>query len=376
MSGGIRPLERRDIDEVTALYELVARSGSGTPPPGLAGHFEETFLDHPWADPDIPSLVYEEADGTIVGFISSQVRRMRFGDRMLRFGCSGHLVTLPEARTRAVGAFLMRAYMTGPQDLTFTDTASNVVRRIWESLGGERSLLGCLGWVRLFRPWHASADLMARHRPLGRAGTAAAPVLTALDAASVVVARRVFEPPGPIGSTDELTPEALAEHLPRLARSFPMRPAYDEDGFASWLLDAVEAVRSRGRLVKRLVRGQDGRARGWFIYYHQPDGIAQVLQVAGAERDIDDVLDHLLYAAWLDGAAGVQGRVEPHLFRSLGERRCMFHASGYLALIHGHDDRILHTIQSGRALLTRLEGEWWMGHHLEPFGASLNGSGR
>ena len=45
----------------------------------------------------------------------------------------------------------------------------------------------------------------------------------------------------------------------------------------------------------------------------------------------------------------------------------MLHRAGYLALIHARDPEVLHAVQAGRALLTRLEGEWWMGHHLEPF---------
>ena len=54
----IRPLERSDLPAVATLYELVARSGSRTPAPGLERYFEKTFFDHPWADPEIPSLVF------------------------------------------------------------------------------------------------------------------------------------------------------------------------------------------------------------------------------------------------------------------------------------------------------------------------------
>ena len=71
----IRPLERDDLPQVVSLYEHVARSGSRTPPPGLAAYFERTFLDHPWADPEIPSLVYADGD-KIVGFLGSSVRRL------------------------------------------------------------------------------------------------------------------------------------------------------------------------------------------------------------------------------------------------------------------------------------------------------------
>jgi hypothetical protein len=45
----------------------------------------------------------------------------------------------------------------------------------------------------------------------------------------------------------------------------------------------------------------------------------------------------------------------------------VFHSAASLALIHSRNIDLLHAVQSGRALLTRLDGEWWMGHHLEPF---------
>jgi hypothetical protein len=369
----IRPLEREDIPKVASLYEHVARSGSRTVPPGLAAYFERTFFDYPGADPQIPSLVYLDDDGRIAGFLGSSVRRLSFEGRSVRLGISGQLVTEPEVRNRAAGAFLMKEYMNGPQDLTLTDTASDLVRRIWEGLGGETSQLACVGWVRLFRPWRFAADYLGRRR--GRPGLAggARPVWAALDAASAAVARGALRPDEPEGSAEELTPAAIANHLPAVAKSFPLRPAYEED-FAAWVLGALREVKTRGELIARLVRGRDGSVRGWYVYYLPPGGIAQVIQLAANERAVDDPLDHLLHDAWSRGASGVQGRVEAHLREPLSRRRCVFHASGYLALLHSRNPELLHAIQAGRALLTRLEGEWWMGHHLEPFGGSWRGT--
>ena len=76
----IRPLERADLPQVVSLYEHVARSGSRTPPPGLAAYFERTFLDHPWADAEIPSLVYADGD-KILGFLGSSVRKLELEGR-------------------------------------------------------------------------------------------------------------------------------------------------------------------------------------------------------------------------------------------------------------------------------------------------------
>lgn len=362
--GEIRPLQRDDLDQVTSLYEHVARSGSRTPPPRLAEYFEETFFDHPWADPEIPSLVYTEPDGRINGFLGSSVRRFVFDGRPVRVGVSGQLVADPEARGHAPGAFLMNAYLTGPQDLTITDTASELVRRIWEGVGGETFHLACVGWVRIFRPWQFASGYRGRSERLGAPGRAR-PALSGLDAATKTLLGRVLRPewrPGAEGR--ELSTADMVANLEAVTENVRLRPAYDEE-FLEWLFGQLAAIAGRGQLRRRIVHG-GGRVRGWYVYYLQPGGISQVLQIAGDERDVGDVLDDLFRDAHAGGAAGLQGRVEAHLLEPLSQRRTLLHPSGYLALIHARDPDLLYAVQSGRTLLSRLEGEWWMGHHLLP----------
>ncbi len=361
----IRALERSDLPEVANLYEHVARSGSREAPPGLAGYFEDTFLDYPWADPEIASLVYVD-DGRITGFLGSNVRRFTYDGDPIRLAISGQLVTDPSARSRAAGAFLLRRFLDGPQDLTITDTASDQARRIWEGLGGETSHVGSIGWARVFSPLRSVWDFKTRDGG-GRMTPVLRPVLSAVDAAGKLVARRALKVNAPQGSTEPLTAEAMGEHLEAVAKPYRLRPAYDDHAGTAWLLEQIARVEPRGEMVARLVRNAEGRVQGWFVYYHRPGGIGQTLGVGAAANDVGDVLDALLADARDRGAVAVQGRVEPHLLDRLAERHAVFHKSGYLPLIHSPRPELLHAIHSGRALLTRLAGEWWMGHHLLPF---------
>jgi hypothetical protein len=363
MTRSIRPLERDDLEQVAGLYEHVARSGSREPPPGLRDYFAEFFFDHPWADPEIPSLVYVDGEGRIVGFLGSSVRRFSFDGRPVRVGVSGQLVTEPDARNRAPGAFLMREYMNGPQDLSLTDTASEVVRRIWEGVGGETFHLACVGWVRVFRPGQFASAYRGRAERLGASGRAR-PALAALDVVVAGLGGRALRPPEGEAETGTATACDLVRHLPVVLRDAPLRPDYDEE-FLDWQLRAMAAVTGRGELRTRLVRVA-GEVRGWYVYYVQRGGISQVQQIAGEERYVGEILDDLFRDAYALGSAAVQGRMEPHLRAALAERRCLLHRSGYLSLIHSRDAEILHAVHSGRALLTRMEGEWWMGHHLLP----------
>lgn len=358
----IRPYERSDLSEVTSLYELAYRSGTRVAPPGLAEYFERIF-DDPWADPEIPSLVYVDEEGRIAGFLGSSVRRLDFGGEAIRMAVSGQLVSDPNARTRAAGAFLMKSYLAGPQDLTITDGATDEVRRMWVGLGGETRHLECIGWIRAFRPWVAAAELIQGPRP--RLGRALRPLAPALDATTRAVSSwlEVSRPPGTL---EELTPELLVEHLQQVARDRLLRPAYDQS-FARWLFREAAAVTTRGTLVRRLVLRDTGEPDGWFVYFAKKGDIGHVVQVAGSERSVDRVLDHLLFDAASRGVTALRGRMEAQLREPLSRRDCLLRRSNSLALVHSRRTDLLHAVHSGRSLLSRLEGEWWMGHHLFPF---------
>jgi hypothetical protein len=360
MPRSIRPLERDDLEAAASLYEHVARSGSRAAPPRMVEYFEEFFFDHPWADPEIPSLVYLDA-GRIVGFLGSSVRRFVFDGQRVRVGVSGQLVTEPDARGRAPGAFLMREYMNGPQELTLTDTASEVVRRIWEGVGGETFHLACVGWVRIFRPGQFASAFRRRAEHLGAPGRAR-PVLAPLDG----LLGRPLRPAEHEGESGIASASDLVRHLPVVMPAARLRPDYDDE-FLEWQLAAMAAVTGRGELRARLVR-VGGEVRGWYVYYLQRGGISQVQQLAGDERYAGAILDDLFRDAHAVGSAAVQGRVEPHLRAALAERRCLLHRAGYLSLVHSRREDVVHAVHAGRALLTRMEGEWWMGHHLLPFG--------
>jgi hypothetical protein len=358
----IRPCEREDVPAVASLYEQVARSGSRTPAPGLAAYFERTLFDHPWFDPEIPSLVYVDDDGRIAGFLGSSVRRLLFRGQPIRMGVTGQLVTDPGVRSRAAGMFLLREYLAGPQDLTVTDTASDLVRRLWERLGGDTFHLACVGWVRVFRPLRFAGEYAA-HRERRALAQTARGLARAVDPLARKALWRASEHGAPQARTEALTPAALVEHLPEITRGLELYPAYDEP-FATWLLRELAAVEHHGSLVAHLVRSEQGDVLGWYVYYRKAGGIGSVLQVATRAETAGAVLDALFHDATTTGAAGLQGRVEGPLRAALARAGTLFHPSGYLALVHGRDPALLHAVHAGHALLTRMEGEWWMGHHV------------
>jgi hypothetical protein len=380
----IRPLDPDDIPDVADLFERVVRSGSRASP-DLVSYFERTCLGHPWVDPEIPSLVYLDGEGKIVGFLGSHVRRLRLDGNEIRLACSGQLVVEPEARHGAAGALLTRRYLGGPQDLTITDGATGQIRRMWDRLGGETAGITSLAWTRVFRPWRFAARYLVgvlekrrvpadRRDGLVHPGTgprwayllvrALSPVLSLLDAITAAVAGRILRPRAPDAVTaEQLTPRAVIEQMRSLAQSLRLHPDYDE-AFLTWLFDELASSTKRGRLVASLIRNRESGVLGWYVYYLKPGGISQVLQVALFDRDdAREVLDHLFHHASENRSTALRGRVEPRLVEPLSRRWCILRHSGE-ALVHSQRADVLAALASREAMLTMLEGEWWMEHHL------------
>ena len=366
----IRPMERGDLEAVASLYERVVRSGARAPAAGLPQWFERTLFESPWSDPSIPSLVALDDRQEVIGALCSHVRHLRIAGQPARLAVSGQLVVAPEARDRAFGARLLRSYLNGPQQLTITDGATQVVRGMWERLGGDAAALQCLEWWRPLRPWRSATAAWERRRGRALSGGLSR-AADMLDGATLPLLRREARRRGAPWQVDQgrapriekLTSAALLAQLPAITRHLRLAPDYDA-GFAEWLLAELSAVNTRGELRARLVSRADGTPLGYFIYYLVAAGISAVIAVAAPDELTGGaVLDALLSEARAAGAAALYGRVEPRLLRPLAERHAIFRYAGG-ALVHASEPAIAMLATSRHALLTRLEGEWWMAPHL------------
>lgn len=353
----IRSLERQDLGEVARLHAGPDQARLER----LVAFFERTLLDHPWADAEIPSLVYVES-GEILGFLGSNVRRMRFDGRAIRMACSAHQLTHPRVRNKAVGALLLRRYLSGSQDLTITDGANETVRRMWEGLGGRTVHVSCLTFLRVLRPFGLATHRMLSRRGVPAAERAVGRVVRLLDAGPSQMLGR-----GRADGTESqrLTPSALLEQLPDVAEGLRLVPDYDLE-YLTWLFGELDRVGDERVFEDRVARGplmaefvtRDRRVIGWYVSQLRPGGLCRVLQLAAQPRSAGAVLDRMVRRAHELGAAGLYGRLEPQLVGPLSERRMLLRFSKGRLLAHG-DEEVIGSILRGEALLTRLDGEWW-----------------
>jgi hypothetical protein len=352
----IRALAPDEIDQIAELYRFVDKSDWRIPPGEVPLWLRRTLFDDPWADPEIPTLVHVEDTGEITAFIASHVRRMRFDDTTIRLAAGGPLIVHPDARNRAVGPRLWRQYLDGPQELTISDGASDEMRQIFELIGGQLLHPSSIAWARVFAPFSFMAARLLHFRP--RAKRASARLSAGLDYLSARSIRYFRRPDAATTSTEALTPSLMLEYLPTLTRSLRLFPDYDAS-YLNWLFAELHHNRTWGIPVKRLVRDRTGRVLGWYVYFLLAGEGCQVVHVAALPRHVGEVLDSLFADVAARGGAGAQGRVEPALLACLAARGAQFRYSAR-SLVHSSRPDLLAALTSGRAMLTRLEGDWWM----------------
>ena len=352
--GRIRPFTRADIPAVVAIRQQAFRHTVRGAPEELAALFARTFLDSPWREVDVPSLVHLDESGAVNGFVGMVPRRMRFEGKLLRVACPTQLMVRPGSAAGA-GLRLVRAVFDGPQDLTISDAANDAARRLWERAGGHTAHLFSLQWALPLRP--------ARYA-LGRLGhTRTGRALTWLlrPACNLIDLRRAEPPPargGPL-TTERFDPTRHVELLNEIAAAWPLRPEYESAGL-TWLLEETARKPDQGPLEAHLVRDQFGHGIGWFIYFANRGGVGEVVQVVARPGEQAKILALLEGHARAAGLLALAGRKERGLADVFAARGVSFTRTGPWFLTHARDPRLYATVLHGEGLLSRLEGEWWL----------------
>jgi hypothetical protein len=322
-------------------------------------YFTRVFLHHPSWHAAFPSLVYQEPDGRIAGFLGIVGREMRMDGRRLRAAISSQFIADPSSRVGFVVVRLVKAFLEGAQDLSIADEANDTTRRIWEGLGGSTSLLHSMHWTRPLRPARLVRSWMRNRRPLAPIAALSAPLTAFADTIAARASLSPFSSRAPRGVAEELNEETVLQHWPRLAGPGSLRADYNEHGL-QWLMECARRRKAGGRLQATVVRHDDA-VLGWYIYHLNRDGGADVLQIAATASSIQDVLDHLFQQAADQHAVAVTGRLEPRFLHVLSDNYCFFHRRGPWTLVHSRQPELVRCFETESAFLSRLDGEWPLG---------------
>lgn len=358
LMGKIRPLVEDDIPDIAELRRRTFPHSNYSSAAELGAHLKEMFLDGPWCDDTLASLVYEDAAGRPVGFLGLFPRSMLLEGEPIRVAILTQLMVDPRHRG-GVGRKLLRECFSGSQDLSLADSANDVGRHVWQKAGGRTALLYSLYWTRPLRPWRYAAAGIGGGIVQRVIRALASPVLGMGDAAATRLANSWFRLKAPMIPGANLTVRVMVEHWPIITRGYSLRAQADERTL-EYVLHELTRKHELGTLERVLVRDRTGAVIGWYVYYVNLGEIGQVVHLAAVPGKYGEVFDHMCYRAWRGGLLALQGRVEPQSLPDLEAKRCVIRYTGPWTVAHSANPEVLALIERGDAVISRLDGEFWM----------------
>lgn len=351
----IRPIERHEIPQIADLHWRVFTHGLGHPPAGLEGYLDEMVFQQPWGRSDLSSLVYQDKNGKIIGFLGIVPRPMRMDGKPIWGAVCTQLMVDPRAHP-LVGVQLLKEGFSLPCDLLVADEANDLSRKLWEGIGGATVLFAGLRWTRVLQPVRFLGSLASKggigRRALDVIGTVVDPLLSGLMPA------RMSEGASEL-MAEELDNQTFLQCLESSYAGRQLRPDYSLASLR-WLTDQLRLKRCHGAFRAVSLWNQSRTVVGCYVYYVKPGTVAQVVAVCAADAVVGQVLDRLSRDTRRHGAVAVSGRMDPRYFEVLSDKRCLFNRSYGWFLVHAKRPDIMKAIHDGRAHLSRMEGEWWM----------------
>jgi hypothetical protein len=353
----VRPFTPDDIPSVASLFQRVFRHKSSPPSADLSGYLDAMYFHSPLYAPDLPSFVYD-AGGKITGFIGVLPFPFQMDGNPVRTVIGGNYMVDPEIRNPLAGVKILRAFFGGKQEVALTDTSNETGKRMWEGNGGVTLQMHSLLWLRVLRPAGFGVSLLARKAAGAPFALLSRPLTPMIDAiVTGMVHGPLREDPSHL-RTEELTPESLLASLNAVGAPFAFRPAYD-GAYLTWLLWMARQKREYGNFASALLLDENGGLAGWYMYYPNPGEIGQVLQLCAVPRKLDAVLAHLFEDARSRGSVALIGRGDANALSVYTAHNCIFFQRSMYTQVQTKRQDVVQALLSGKAFLTRLEGEWW-----------------
>ncbi len=353
----VRPLSADDISAVSALYYRILRHSKSPPPPALTAYFRAFYLDGPYRDPEIPALVHVADNGRVNGFVGVHSVPYLLGDRNLRAAFCGALMSEDHESDPLAGARLLKAFVSGPQDVSLSETANLVSETMWTKLRGRTIPGYSFEWFRVFRPGGFAAALAGEKASFIKS---LAPLVRLVDrrlpARSSLA--RLAPMPAPAGLTvEEATFENFADAVRKLSAGKLAHPDWGK-GYLDHVLANAVIKPAFGQAHMGLVKTKSGEPIGAFLYHLKRDGIGRVLQIMATPGRLGPVLDLMFAHALENGAVGLRGRSSPDLIAS-ATGRSMIMATISSTVIHARDAALAEPFLAADCMLTGLAGERW-----------------
>lgn len=365
----IRFADPYDGEKLTTLFCSIFRNGSQKGRTRLQRYLTRLYLT-PWEGSDFPvsSLVAVEdgAEENIVGFIGGYDTPIRWKGRSLTMAVCGSLMVSRKKADALTGPRLLKRFLAGTQDITFSETASETSQAMWTNLGGEIMPCDSLEWSRSIRPASFALDIAKSKKPFM---SVFQPLASLADRALLGRLKPEKQswlgvPPHPqenIRSTRtklvELSIEQFASHFQTLCHSYPAYPDFPNKRLALMLEDAAKK-RQYGAVFLYGLADRKEDIHGLCLGHFSGQGAMRVLQSVCRNGMEGPLLDALIEAAANKGANVLCGRTSRRFMPAMLSRRFLFHPL-CASVIHARDKSVLQPFRQGDGLINGIIGERW-----------------
>ena len=353
----ITPLERADIPGVAQLFQIVMRRSTTQTPLSLQTYIEQLYLESPWRDESISSLVFKR-DGRVSGFISALSFPLTLQGTRIRAAIGGNFMIDPALANPLAGPRLLKMFLAGPQDVSYTDTANANARKMWEGLGSVSIQPYALQWLRVIRPSEFALIMSSQKKAIAGLAILAKPLSYLIDHTLAAIPKSPFYRERTHLNAKEMTTLELLEALRTFTARYALAPEYTESSLA-WVIKHAEEKLEYGPLRKIALYTADHILQGWCLYYPNAGNVGRVLQLGATQRTARAVLSHLFSDAREQGSLALLGRMEPEYVQQLASQNCVFVHRGSSLMVHSKNTDIVNSLHRGDAFFTRLEGDWW-----------------
>ena len=353
----IRQFQFEDTQPVAQLFQKVFRHTDAPAPPSLTSYFADIYLNNPWRDDEINSLVYER-NGIISGFLGAIPFPMKVNDKLIRAAIGGNYMIDPEHPNPLAGIKILKTLLSGPQDVTYSDTATATARNIWIGLGSATIQLYSMQWLKVLRPLQFASVMSTRNTTLSPLASLVHPLASIVDYSLSAIHKSPFHLKKTILKAEELSLDIFIQAIGQFSAHDSLKPAYTKDTLA-WLLKRAEDKKEYGSLKANVLFNNIGDIQGWYLYYPNSGKLGHILQLGAKQQTVDAVLSHLFADAHQEGSLALAGRIEPKFIQAFSLHQCIFTYRNSSLVVHSKNEDILNALYRGDAFFTRLEGEWW-----------------
>lgn len=354
----ITPLTIDDIDSVVSLSRKYFPRSKDCSIDTLKKRTTELYFKDGELLPNVSPLVSRSANGNVNGFLGVITKTFRYQDRMITLANCHHLMATDEARKQLIPLRLLQQFLAGPQDISFSDGSSDSIRQLWKRLGGESVTGESIYYKVPLRPVSFTAGHLLKQYQNRMAGS-----IRFLASCTDSIAARMRIPFFYKKKTNNdfipLTPEVMDVLLEEVKPFYLLFPQYNLSDIER-LFQLLEGETRYGTLHKAALFGLNSQPIGWFIYYAQKGGVCEVIQAVSLPGKETELLNSLAWHAFSKGGVELSGRLMPSQLHTAFTTKALSVPARMWTLMQSNDVELKHVIQSGKAFMTRLEGDLWV----------------